>query len=104
MNRLLAVNIGELSLGNNTVQNTFPDTASLVSIILKNSITVIGIILVLLLIYGGTTFIISAGSGDAKKADASKSIITNALIGFAVVFSAYFIIQLIEVITGLKIL
>jgi len=104
MNRLLAINIGSLSLGDKNVEQSFPDTASLVSILLKNSITIIGIILILLLIYGGTTFIISAGSGDSKKADGAKSIITNALIGFAVVFCAYFIIQLIEVITGLKIL
>lgn len=49
-------------------------------------------------------FIINAGSNDSKKAAQAKAIITDALIGFAVVFLAYFIIQIIEVITGLNIL
>ncbi|MEI8067986.1 MAG: hypothetical protein WCG91_03525 [Candidatus Shapirobacteria bacterium] len=105
MNRLLAINIGSLSLGNSrTVEQTFPDAGSLISIIVKNSITLIGIILIFLLIFGGVTFIINAGTGDSKKIEQGKSIITNALIGFAVVFCAYFIIQIIQVITGIKIL
>lgn len=49
-------------------------------------------------------FIIGAGSNDSKKSAQAKTVITDALIGFAVVFLAYFIIQIVETITGLNIL
>jgi uncharacterized membrane protein len=104
MKQLLAVNIGEIPLKSGTLESNYPDIATLISIIVKNSITIAGIILVFLLIYGGLMFIISAGSGDQKKSEQSKSIITSSLIGFAVVITAYFIVQIIEVITGLTIL
>jgi len=87
-----------------TVSGTFPTVGSLLSVILKNSLTLIGIIMLVLLISGGLMFIIGAGSNDSKKSAQAKSLITDALIGFAVVFLAYLIIQIIQVITGLNIL
>ena len=87
-----------------TVHNTFPTVGSLVTVLLKNSLTIIGIILLILLISGGFMFIINAGSNDSKKTAQAKAVITDALIGFVVVFLAYAIIQLIQVITGLNIL
>ena len=106
MIKLLAVNIGDLSLGDGagTVGNKYTSISPLVSSLLKNSLVVAGIILLCLLVFGGIMFIASAGSGDDKKASQSKSAITSALIGFAIVFSAYFIIQIITVLTGVQIL
>jgi TRAP-type C4-dicarboxylate transport system permease small subunit len=105
MHQLLAINIGDMPLGGGkTVQGTYPTFSVLVNIILKNSLTVIGIILVFLLIYGGLTYIISAGNGDQKKSQQAQGVITYALIGFAVVLLAYFIIQIIETVTGVQIL
>ncbi len=104
MHQLLAVNIGDIPITGGTLATKYPSFGTLVTILLKNSLTIIGIILLFLLIYGGLMFIINAGSGDSKKADQAKGVITNALVGFAVVFCAYFIIQLIQVITGLTIL
>ncbi len=48
--------------------------------------------------------IINAGSADSKKTAQAQQAISSALIGFAVVFSAYFIIQIISLVTGVKIL
>jgi hypothetical protein len=109
MNNLLAaasagVPIDPFLSPGKTVSNTFPTIGSLISVILKNSLTVIGIIMLILLISGGLMFIIGAGSQDSKKSAQAKSLITDAAIGFAVVFLAYFIIQIIQVITGLNIL
>ena len=104
MNNLLAVRIDPPLGPGRTVSGTFPTVGSLVSVILKNSLTLIGIIMLVLLISGGLMFIIGAGSQDSKKSAQAKSMITDALIGFAVVFLAYFIIQIIQVITGLQIL
>jgi len=106
INTVLAVGVSIdpfLSPGK-TVSNTFPTVGSLLSVILKNSLTLIGIIMLILLISGGLMFIIGAGSQDSKKSAQAKSIITDALIGFAVVFLAYFIIQIVQVVTGLNIL
>ena len=59
---------------------------------------------IVLLIFGGISLIINAGSSDSKKAAQAQQTVSSALIGFAVVFSAYFIIQIISLITGVKIL
>jgi hypothetical protein len=106
MKQLLAFKLDDISLGSGqgTIGTTYSSSGNLISTILKFSLTAAGIILIGLLIFGGITFIMNAGSGDAKKAQQGKSAVTNALIGFAIVILAYTIIQIIEVITGLNIL
>jgi len=99
------VDIGQLPMGNNkSISDLYPDPASLVTLIVKNGLTIAGIILLILIIAGGFMMISSAGSGDQKQAAAAKTMITDALIGFLVIFLSYFIIQIVEVITGLTIL
>ncbi len=106
LTRLISqVDIGQLPLGNGkTVSGIYKNETTLVNIIVKNSLTLAGIILLVLIIVGGIMMIASAGSGDQKQAATAQSIVTNALIGFLVIFLSYFIIQIIEVITGLSIL
>jgi len=106
MNPVLAFNLKDIQLGQNsgTLGGSYATTSSIISIILKTSITVASIIFLGLLIFGGISFIMNAGSGDPKKAGQGQAAITNALIGFAIVLLAYTIIQIIEVITGLNIL
>ena len=106
MKQLLAFKLDDISLGSEqgTIGATYSSTGLLISKILEFSLIAAGIILTGLLIFGGIAVIMSAGSGDAKKAQQGKSAVTNALIGFAIVILAYTIIQIIEVITGLNIL
>ena len=109
MKSLLAFNLENLKLGNDNareIRNVYGDggIGTIISMILKNSLVIAGIILLFLLIFGGITFIINAGNGDSKKAQQGKSAITNAIIGFAIVLLAFSIIRVIEIITGLKIL
>lgn len=105
MNSLLAVNIGEnIPLASGSLSQVYKTPSVLISLIVRNSLVVAGIIFLALLIFGGLKFIINAGSGDPKKTQAAQGAITSALVGFAIVFLAYIIIQIIEVITGLKIL
>lgn len=84
------------------IATTYPNLGVLVNMILKNSFTIAGIILTGLIIFGGVSYIMAAGDGDAKKAAAAQETLTSALIGFLVIFVSYFIIQIIQVITGLK--
>lgn len=106
MKSLLAFSLDDIQLGQNgsTLGGTYGSTSVLISIILRVSITAAGLIFVGLLIFGGITFIMNAGSGDSKKAAQGKAAVTNALIGLAIVLLAFTIIQIIETITRLKIL
>lgn len=107
MNRLLAqVNIGDkVSLGENAGSlSKYTSVSPFISSLLKNSLVIAGIIFLCLLVFGGITFIASAGSGDTKKSSQAQSAITSAIIGFIIIFSAFFIIQIIQVLTGVQIL
>ena len=104
--RLLAqVNIGDaVPLNNSRNLSTYSSFSDIINLIIGNSVIIAGIILVGLLIFGGITFIMSAGSGDSKKADQGKKTITVSIIGFIIVVFAYLIIKVIETFTGLSIL
>lgn len=104
-NHLLAVDIGQMPIGNGaTIEAKYSSISPLISSLLTNAIVVAGIILLGLILFGGFGMIASAGSGDSKKAEQSKKTITSAVIGFLVVFCAYFIIQIIQTVTGSQIL
>lgn len=99
------VEIGNLPMKpGQDLQTAFPDVAMLINVILRNSITIISLILLVLLISGGMMYIIGAGNDDPKAAQKGQQIITDAAIGFAVVFLSYFIVQIVQIITGLNIL
>jgi hypothetical protein len=61
-----------------------------------------GLSLFLMLIWGGITLMTAAGNPDQSKAGYGR--ITGALLGFVIVFISYFIVQLVEIILGVKIL
>lgn len=82
----------------------FSDIGSFVSTLLPNVYVVAGVILFLLLIFGGFTYIVSAGQQKPEGVQKGKKAITAALIGFLLIFTSWWIIQIIEVITGLEIL
>lgn len=74
----------------------------LVSAIVKNAFVLAGIISFILLIFGGFNVIVAAG--DAKKAQQGKAALTGAVTGLLLVLGSFWIIQVIEVITGRQIL
>ena len=63
---------------------------------------VAGLILLFVLIMGGLGLMTAAGNPDKMKAGYGK--ITAGLIGFGIIFIAYFVAQLVEVMFGIKIL
>lgn len=56
--------------------------------------------LLLMLLSAGFNFLTSAG--DPKKLEAGKQRLTNAIIGFLVIFVAYWAVQMAGVIFGIK--
>ncbi len=75
----------------------------IISTLLQNIYVLAGIILFILLIVGGLGFIIGAGGDNPEQAKRGKQAITAALIGFAIIFCSYWIIKIIEIVTGLSI-
>lgn len=61
-----------------------------------------GLILFIYLIISGFELLTSAG--DPKKMESAKGKITNAVIGFIIIFIAYWLIQILEIIFGIEIL
>ncbi len=74
----------------------------LVTAIVKNAFVLAGVISFILLIFGGFNVIVAAG--DAKKAQQGKAAITGAVTGLLVVLGSFWLVQIIEVVTGLKLL
>lgn len=57
-----------------------------------------GIGLLLMIISSGYSLIVSAG--DPKKAAAGKATLTNAIIGFLLIFAAFWIVQIMGTVLG----
>ncbi len=60
-----------------------------------------GLVLLLILIWGGFEMMTSAG--DPKKMESAKGKLTNAVAGFIIIFVAFWLVQILEVIFGLTI-
>ena len=74
----------------------------LLTAIVKNAFILAAVISFILLIFGGFNVIVAAG--DAKKAEQGKTALTGAVTGLLLVLGSFWIIQIIEVITGTNIL
>jgi len=94
------INIGQQF---NSPIGTTVGLGGLVSIILSNALVIAGIILVFLLVFGGVSVIASAGRDNPEGAAKGKQAVTAALVGFIIIFAAYWIIQIIEQLTGVDI-
>jgi hypothetical protein len=81
---------------------TFKDIGSLVSVIVPNVFTLAGIIAFVLLILGGFGFIVAAGAGDSKKMEQGKKTLTGAAVGLIIILGSFWIIQIVETLTGMK--
>jgi hypothetical protein len=76
----------------------------LVSIFLSNAVAIAGVILTILLIFGGFSIIMGAGQQDPQKLAKGRQAATAAIAGFIIIFTAYWIIQIVEIMTGITIL
>lgn len=72
---------------------------NIVSEFIKYLFPLAGILLLLYLIIGG--FGLMTSGGDPKAVQSAKSKITNALIGFVIVFAAYWVVQIVASVLGL---
>lgn len=85
---------------NQTVGDVYSSPAFLVNLIVRNLFVIGGIILLVMIVYAGFLFI----SKGTKGQEEAKNIVTSALAGFLLMFAAFWILQLIRIITGADIL
>lgn len=81
--------------------DTFGD---LVSVIVRNAFVLAGVVSFLLLVFGGFSVIMGAGAGDIKQLEKGKQTITGAVVGLIVIVTSYWIVQIIETVTGMKLI
>ena len=98
------INIGERFLGKDAFLANITDIGKLVSIIVSNAMVIAGIILLFFMVFGGISMIAGAGNQNPDQVAKGRQAVTSALIGFIIVFAAYWIVQLIGAITGINIL
>ncbi len=86
----------------NATGSTFQPTSigDLVSRLIPYLFIVAGLILLVYLIFGGLQLMLSGG--DPKGAASAKAHITNALIGFVIIFIAFWAVQIFGAVLGLK--
>lgn len=92
----------KLNFQGSTATQEYGSVSKLFNNILPNVYIAAGLIIFFMIIFGGFTIISNAGNTDKTKE--GGQIITSAIIGLLVLFASYWIIQLIQVVTGIPIL
>ena len=82
----------------------FNTVGALVGVILRNALTIAGVVTLAGVVISGFNLMIHAGSGESEKTNKDRAAFTAALIGLIIIVGAYFLIQIVEVLTGVKIL
>ena len=88
-----------LGVGGSAVKDTYKNPADLINLIVNNLMVVGGIILFFMIILSGFKFL----QDTAKGKEEAKKIMKSAIIGFIIMFSAFWIVQIIKVVTGTNI-
>ena len=78
------------------IGDIYDTPASLVNLLIRNLFVIAGIILFITILWAGFKFIQSGAKGK----DEAKTIITVAITGFIIMFAAYWIVQIIGIVTG----
>ena len=107
----MAINIGDyFSLGSKNIfevpaYQTETGTGGLLvilSVIVRNIYIIAAIILLIFIFIGGLGMILNAGNAEKQKQ--SSQTLSSAVTGFFILFTSYWIIKLIELILGVRIL
>ena len=77
----------------------FKTLGGFISSFLPKALLFAGIIFFLLTVAAGVMVIAGAGSADAHNQERAKSFLTNAIIGLVIIFTSYWIVQIISFIT-----
>ncbi|OGM05439.1 hypothetical protein A2125_01230 [Candidatus Woesebacteria bacterium GWB1_43_5] len=100
MNKIAqGVNIGETFTSPFGTTNTLGD---LVSLIIRLAFAGSGILILVIFMFAGYSMLAGAGQNNPEQAARGRQAATAAALGFVIVFVAYWIVRLIETITGIS--
>ncbi|HNV45098.1 hypothetical protein KBB59_01155 [Candidatus Woesebacteria bacterium] len=89
-----------LTLGNGQrLAEQFATPASMINLLIRVVFVGVGLILLAMIIISGLSMI-AAGTTESK--DKASTTMTSALMGFLVIFAAYWILQIIQIFTGVN--
>ena len=80
------------------VKEVFNSTDDMVNLIVKVVFVGAGVVLFFMIVIAGFGMI----SGGGKDKDKAKTTMTSAAIGFVIMFAAYWILQIIQLLTGIN--
>lgn len=95
----LAIDIGN-AFNSPYGRNANFSLGALASTAVSLGIVVAGVIMLFFFVGGGFMVVSGAGNNDPQAAAKGKQAVTWAIIGFFVIFVAYWVIRIIELITG----
>jgi hypothetical protein len=103
----LQINLGDtLIVGNGKPISSFTAYSTiggLISLIVQNMFLIAGLAFLFLMIWAGVN-IITAGESSAKALEEQRGKITTAILGLLLMFISYWVVQIVETLTGLTIL
>ncbi len=103
--KYLAVDIGTSFFGNNSSPLAqLTSVGDLVSLILKISFVIAGVLILFFMVVAGFQMVAGAGTNNPESAKKGKEAASAAVIGFVIVFVAYWIVRIIEIISGLTLI
>lgn len=82
---------------------SFPDIGTLINILIRNILVIAGIAFFLMFIVAGFRFIDKAGKLEPAEFQKIKDTMAAAVVGLLLIVTAYWLVQIIEIITGVKI-
>lgn len=82
------------------IWHLYVQPAFFVTIILRYVFPIAGILMLIFLVLGG--FQLMTSRGDPKAVESAKGKITNALLGFVIIFIAYWLVSLIANVLNLE--
>lgn len=103
-NYLAQIDIGDKFFDAGNGIRTANSISTYVTFFLNASFVIAGVLLLFYFIMGGIGMISGAGNDSPQQLEKGKQAATSALIGFIVVFVSYWIVKLIEQLTGITIL
>lgn len=95
------LNLGDcvtLGVGQGSVNDVYQNPSDLINPIINFMFIAGGIVFFFLLVYSGLKFISAGGKGK----DEAKTIMQTAITGLVVMFVAFWIVRLLEVLTGME--
>lgn len=78
------------------VSEVYSNPGVLVNLLIRNVFVISGLILFIMIVYAGFLFIQDSSKGKEKALEIAQ----NALVGFVVLFGAYWIVQIVQILTN----